>query len=32
MLELRGVEAGYGRGKTVLFGIDLSVAAGELAL
>jgi branched-chain amino acid transport system ATP-binding protein len=32
MLELRGIEAGYGRGKTVLFGVDLTVAAGELAL
>jgi branched-chain amino acid transport system ATP-binding protein len=32
MLELRGVEAGYGRGKTVLFGVDLSVSSGELVL
>jgi branched-chain amino acid transport system ATP-binding protein len=32
MLELRGVEAGYGRGKTVLFGVDLAVGPGELVL
>jgi branched-chain amino acid transport system ATP-binding protein len=32
MLEVTGLEAGYGRGKTVLHGVDLSVAAGELAL
>ncbi|HEY5350262.1 MAG TPA: ATP-binding cassette domain-containing protein [Candidatus Lustribacter sp.] len=32
MLEVVGVEAGYGRGKTVLHGVDLNVAAGELAL
>jgi len=32
VLELHGIEAGYGRGKTVLFGVDLTVAAGELVL
>jgi branched-chain amino acid transport system ATP-binding protein len=32
MLEIAGLEAGYGRGKTVLHGVDLTVSAGELAL
>jgi branched-chain amino acid transport system ATP-binding protein len=32
MLELRSLESGYGRGKTVLRGIDLSVTAGHVVL
>jgi branched-chain amino acid transport system ATP-binding protein len=32
MLEVVGLEAGYGRAKTVLHGVDLTVAAGELVL
>lgn len=32
MLELTGIEAGYGRGKTVIFGVDLAVGAGEMVL
>jgi branched-chain amino acid transport system ATP-binding protein len=32
VLELRAVEAGYGRGKTVLHGVDLTVGTGELVL
>jgi branched-chain amino acid transport system ATP-binding protein len=32
VLELRGVESGYGKGKTVLFGVDLTVVSGDLAL